>query len=373
MTVYKRDGKGLVIKNNRSAKPGETWFYDFTIDGRRYKKALRGIKTKSDAEKLETQAAFAVHAGSYGKGQEPIGFEKFANEVYLPQAKHSLKAFKDYSYSVKSFCAYFKNKLLSEIAPADIEAFRQNRIETPTINKRGKRNLLTINSEMMRLSSVFSLAVRLEYLSANPCSKVKRFKVNGQRTRALTPQEVRELVDKASDRYRPLILIAIYTGMRLNEVINLKWGWIDWESKAVTLPATLTKNKKARTVPLIGEALRVLEETRAQSKGQGAVFTGIGYKRGTVSKNISQLCDELKMPDVTFHTLRHSVATFLAAEGVSPMHIQRILGQSSYAVTDGYVHPGDNSLREDLKKLESRLARSNSVPVAPVGALDGAL
>ena len=351
MSVYKRDSRGNIVKRGEG-----TWWIDFTIDGKRYKKALRGIKTKAEAERIESHKRLEVYEGRYGKEREAITFDDFVNKVYLPHAKNSIKSFYYYERFAGIFCRYFKAKSLNEITAADIEAFRQYRRDNPTRTGAG-RKLATINREVMQLSSIFKLAVDLGYCESNPARKIKPYKTHNRRTRVLLPEEERRLLEAMTGtlaKYRPIILLLLHTGMRLGEVVGLRWDYVDLSKGVIILPAGTTKNDKSRTLPLNDEAMKTLSELLTQSQGKGRVFAGRGFTGQHASKLIASVCDRIGLPDVTAHTLRHTFATRLMERNLNPLHVKELLGHATLRMTDHYTHIGLEALRQSVNILNHR-------------------
>src|SRR5262252_2980183 len=89
-TSTSSNGKKAVLpqeEGNGSRKPKRKvarWYYDFTIEGRRYKGPIPGARTRKEAEKVELQKRLEVYEGRYGKELGTEDFAKFVNEIYLP-------------------------------------------------------------------------------------------------------------------------------------------------------------------------------------------------------------------------------------------------------------------------------------------------
>lgn len=349
MPVYKRSPRGTVVKRGKGI-----WYYDFTIKGKRYKQALRGIKTEAQAKRIESLKRQEVYEGRYTPELEPMTFQRFVDKVYTPRRKRTIRSFHYYEPFIRIFCGYFGAKLLKEIKPADIEAYRNYRHSEPS--KHGRPfQLASLNREMMMLSSVFRLAVDLEYLEANPCRKIKPYKAISQRTRVLHPDEVEKLLNAltgTSEKFRPVVLLLLHTGMRLGEGLALRWNWIDLDKGEIILPAEVTKTGRPRALPLNERALSVLTGLRSEAHSTGKVFAGKGFHKAHVSKVIAVTCDRIGMPDVTAHTLRHTFATRLVANNANLAHVKELMGHSSWKMTERYTHLSTEALKGTVKMLE---------------------
>lgn len=350
MAVYKRNSRGQIVKRGDG-----TYYYDFTINGVRYKQALRGITTEAQAKRIESLKRQEVYEGRYTPELEPMSFQRFIDDVYRPRRKRTIKSFYYYEGFIKIFCKYFGSKLLKDIKPAEIEAYRNYRQSQPS--KHGRAfSLASLNREMMMLSSVFRLAVDLEYREANPCRKIKPYKAISQRTRVLQPNEVEKLLNAltgTSEKLHAVVLLLLHTGMRLGEGLALRWNWIDLDKGEIILPAEITKTGKPRALPLNEKALAVLTSLHSEAHAAGKVFTGEGFSKGHVSKLIAETCDRIGMPDVSAHTLRHTFATWLIEKGANPLHIKELLGHTTLKMAQRYMHISTEALRQTVKILES--------------------
>jgi len=379
MAVYKRDNKGRRVPDE---KPG-IWCYDFMEDGVRYRKSLRHVETKSKAEAIEIAKRFEVLTGvaclkgmeeemrrlreeiaalksNKGRSQE-IEFERFVETVYLPhKEKFNPETYCLFKRMAKVFCAHFKGKMMHEITPADVQAFRQKRAEGKT-NRGAARALATLNRERNQLSGIFSLAVENEIIVSNPCHKVKLFPLDNTREKVLEPEEEKKLFDALTGKkakLRPIVLLILNTGLRLREATELKWEQVNLSDNEDRREIRIRgkgrgKKKKLRIIPLNDVAFNLLMGLREACNGKGKVFSGRGLSFWAVGYNISKICDEIGLPDVTVHTLRHTFATRLTERGdVNLGQVSKLMGHSDLKTTQRYLHLNDRNLRETIKKLE---------------------
>ena len=141
----------------------------------------------------------------------------------------------------------FKGRLLSQITPFDIESYKSMRKEaTITVTKKKGDTLVTVdtkrtrsdasvNRELACLSHLFGKAVEWEMVDESPFRKMRGlfYKENNKRTKFLTEEEIKKLLEVDYDGLppylKPIIATAIYTGLRKGEILNLKWKDIDLE------------------------------------------------------------------------------------------------------------------------------------------------
>ena len=123
------------------------------------------------------------------------------------------------------------NKPMDEISPILIEKYKRDRRASKTA--RGTdRAPSTVNRELELLSKMFSLAIDQGLAIHNPCRKVKRYREDNERNRYLSDEEEARLIaalDNQRTGLRPLVVLAIHTGMRRGELLNLRWANVDFE------------------------------------------------------------------------------------------------------------------------------------------------
>lgn len=392
VSVYKRDKRGKRVKDS---EPG-TWCYDFTEEGIRHRKSLPKVKTKKEAKAVERHAQHKVQTGAADqetiqtlKGQvaelnaelkkinsnkagEEIRFEDFIKTVYLPEKKtFNPETYAHCEHITKIFCAYFKGRLVHEITPGDIRAFRQERASSKT--KKGRdRAIGTLNRERAQLSGVFQLAVDNGYITNNPARKVKSLPVDNAREKVLEREEEAKLFAALTGKdakLKPIATLALYAGLRLGEALNLTWEQVDMSEGENGRKLTIKgkgrgRKKKKRIVPLRAVPFKLLQDLRAECEGKGRIFTARGLHPITVSKRFSAICDEIGLPDVTMHTLRHTFLTRFVDVVGNAAHAQRVAGHSDLTTTQRYLHPGEKAVRESMKKMDDWEAeKAVSMPI----------
>lgn len=119
---------------------------------------------------------------------------------------------------------WFKGKKFSQISPLLIEKFKKERHES--ITKRGtRRSAASVNRELELLSRIFNLAIDCEVAESNPCSKVRKLRLNNKRFRYLLDEEAPRLLAALTGprgHLRPLVIVALGAGMRRGDQLNLR-------------------------------------------------------------------------------------------------------------------------------------------------------
>ncbi len=330
-------------------KVGDRWRYSFRFEG---KQTRRMIKADNQAQaKIIAQADWNNQVNAkYSPPPEPkILFSDYVNERFLPYSKLNKKSYDRDLRMSKIFCEFFAGKTLKEIKAADIEDFK---LLHSTSKSRYDMILkpATVNRELAILSRIFSLAVENEILFYNPCQRVKKLKVDNQRTRYLSDEEEKLLIDELKDNelLKNIVVFAINTGMRRGEIFNLKW--FDADLKRNVLYVRQTKTGRDRAIPVNDKVLLMLENMPKVSE---YVFTSpkTNGKLIDIKKGFHKALQDAKILNFRFHDLRHTCATRLADAGVNFAVIGEILGHSDIRTTKRYSHATEKAKREAMQKL----------------------
>lgn len=208
-----------------------------------------------------------------------------------------------------------------------------------------KRSGATVNRYLATLSHLFTVAVKeWRLLDRNPCRDISKRKEARGRVRFLSDEE-REALLKACEAsawqpLRVLVLLAISTGARRGELINLKWSDVDLKNARATVHET--KNGDPRVLPLVGKALEALRELRLQNGARSEwVFPNASGFPGPYLHFEAHWYEALKtagVKDLRFHDLRHTTASYLAQQGASLLEIADTLGHRTIAMVKRYSH-----------------------------------
>jgi integrase len=173
------------------------------------------------------------------------------------------------------------------------------------------------------------------HLVQNPCKLVRRPSPPRGRTRRLVGDEEQLLLAAADagrvDYLRPLIILAIETGMRRGELLGLEWRHIDLEARVAHLP--LTKNGESRDVPLSTRAVGTLRALQTGKDGQ--VFAAAP---NAVRLAWERLVRRAGLSDLHFHDLRHEAVSRLFERGLNVVEVSSISGHKELRMLGRYTH-----------------------------------
>jgi len=311
----------------------------------------------------ESEIRQSVLSGSY-KRPGATSMIQYARDVYLPWAQENKRSWINDRLHIKALEGFFGDKTFDQITRMLVRKFIKERRETDTVHET-PRSVATVNRELACLRAIFSHAIEDGLASSNPCLKHKKDKgpsipENNERTRYLTLDEQQRLLNQcvgARAHLRPIIILAIQTGMRRGEILSLRWPQVDLSRSLVYLP--VTKSGRPQTVFLNDVARGILAELWAKACNRhGCVFVG-GRKRkpdapeslSTVKKAFAGACKDAGIANLHFHDLRHTCGVRLVETGAHPRIIQSVLRHSSLKMTERYTNPLEASKRAALERL----------------------
>jgi integrase len=158
---------------------------------------------------------------------------------------------------------------------------------------------------------------------------------NNERYIYLTPAQVNDILDKANDYgdIYAVVKITIFTGLRRNEIHNLKWSEIDFNNQRVNLRASTTKIKRYRSIPIPDDLTDFLNTLPREGEYVITIKSdAIGYRFAKLREKFS-FSNSLQVDSFQFKDLRHVYAQALRVSGVSLDDIQSFLGHSSPVIT----------------------------------------
>ena len=222
----------------------------------------------------------------------------------------------------------------------------------------------TVLKEVSVLKHALRLAVEWELLNANPAQGAKLPKLPEGRTRYLSPTELKAALQAAPEWMRAPLALAAFTGMRRGELLDLKWKDVDLEGQRVYLG--FTKNGSLRVLPLNELAVRVIANIPQAEPGD-AVLDGVDRKK--LSVYTERLFRKLGIADASFHSLRHTTASWLVMEGVDLYTVGQLLGHRTPRMTQRYAHLSPRYLAGTMGKLDSVFGDVMSESASPATLL----
>jgi integrase len=216
----------------------------------------------------------------------------------------------------------------------------------------------TLNIELRTLRSAFNTAIRWKMISESPFKGVSLVRVPEKQPIYLSKLEFQKLLAEIKGQwFKDLIVVAVYTGLRRGELLNLKWTDIDLSRKLIFIQSSgthRTKFGKRRTLPMSDNVVQVLGRRFLNRKTEFIFWNGgKRYLDNSVSHKFKLAVRKAGInPDVHFHSLRHTFASWLVQEGVSLYEVQKLLGHSDIIVTQVYSHIHPETLHATVNRIK---------------------
>ena len=229
----------------------------------------------------------------------------------------------------------------------------------------------TLNRHLDSLSVVFKAAREWGWATRNPVRDAKRYKEPKGRVRYLSDEEREQLLKVAKDDpYKPLYLVvvlALSTGMRKEELLSITWTNVDLSKGTIILPKT--KNGERRRVAVRGLAHELLlQHAKIRRIDSDFVFPGekpspdkpcnqvdMSDRHMDIRKAWERTLRKSKIKDFHFHDLRHSCASYLAMNGATQLEIAEVLGHKTLDVTKRYVHLSESHTAEVVESMNRKI------------------
>ena len=237
----------------------------------------------------------------------------------------------------------------------------------------------TYNGRVCVLREIFHLLSSKAGIEVDPWEGVRLRPDDSHSRRELTMEELRRLLaaaKKTGEEWHKLILIGIYTGLRLGDCCRLDWASVNLAQGVIQLVPQKTKRHahgRIVTIPIhralgmalvgqdgdnnnhthFGPVLPTIAELYGRARWQVCHELSRIFKKANIVTSVSIQGRNRKTPEATFHSLRHTFVSFAANAGV-PLHVvQSIVGHESTAMTRHYYHENIESLRMAVNAIPS--------------------
>jgi len=327
--------------------------YFCEAEGRIKRVSTRQTK-KADAIKFLTD--FNNNLNSIPKTKF-ISLSEFATE-YQNHVKQNLsvKYLNDIRTTFKKFLESLGDVPLNKITSYQMEQF---------ISKTYNESKYAARKHYNNIKSAFNKAIHWGYLNRNPLVNIKSPKVPQNNPSFIDEIELEQILSKEdNETLKKIYLFAFYTGMRLGEIVNLKWNQINLTERNIRVMNTdvfTTKGQRERAVPMNDKVFNLLTSSFPKVvniQKDVYVFTKNGFKFNPdyVTKNFKKSVrasakEKTIDSSLHFHDLRHSFASNLARKGVSLLIIKELLGHTDIKTTMIYAHLRPENLRNAVNLL----------------------
>jgi len=251
----------------------------------------------------------------------------------------------------------FGDKRLNELTPFALERMKSELLKAGLAPATVKHCLVLIR-QLYNKALSWGL-----YQGPNPVRGVKMPTVSNQRTRFLSASEASELLSRLKSRRSPDLhdqaMLSLFTGLRAGEIFNLRAGDLDFQNDLIRIVDP--KNRQTRHA-YMNNAVKTMLLGRIPDETEGLIFPARNGKiRAAIPRGFQIVLGEMginrgvtdRRQLVTFHTLRHTFASWLALQGESLLTLKELLGHKSTSMTERYSHLIPDHKRRAVNGIEA--------------------
>ena len=282
------------------------------------------------------------------------------------EAAKSEGTFYKYKYTIESFLTSLGERAkrnLNQITPRDIQRFRDAELEA------GKHPR-TCNFAVKHLRMPFNVARRQGLITHNPAEAVEMLPTINEATRQpFDLEQVKAILKAAKGDWRGAIMVALYTGARLQDVTDMRWESVDLQNKWIAFRAGKTRQRIK--IPMHDSLHDFLLELPAPDSGKAFLFPTLAGKRtggkSGLSMAFKRIMERAKVRGevvherageagrtvntLSFHSFRHTLTSIMANAGVPVEVRQKFTGHASAEMNAHYTHHEIETLRSAIGKL----------------------
>ncbi len=385
---------------------GKNWYIDFTFHGERVREMI-GPSRRGAQKVIDKRKAEIAENKFLDKREDPeaLNFHDFARE-YLKWAKANKKpsTYHGDIFRMRALDKEFGDHDMREITARQVERYKLKRTSevkrTAVVmehlaegkgwrvryrNPKNKKMVKafndckeaeayfermnspncvgTCNREIALLKHMYTLAIEWGRVEENPAKRVKLFKGERKRLRYLMPEEVQRLLSNCADHLRPIVTVAVHTGMRKGELLRLRRDQANFDLGMITL--TDTKNHETRHIPMSETVKEILQRIPG---GEAHFFTsgrGLGHAVQDIYHSFMSAVKRSGITDFHFHDLRHTFASNLVMRGVDILTVKELMGHKKLEMTLRYAHLAPSYKTRAVAILDQAFSLAGSRPLDP--------
>jgi len=364
------------LRTRSNADGASTWIAEWRdLGGQKHKRALGRVRTASRPDGLTQKQAEAklreligeTPAGARRARGERPNVEQVAGAYLVLARRRGRKpsTVRNLESDVRiHLVPFFGARPVDAIAPEDVEDFVAV-LEGKGLAPKTVRNVIATLSALF----TFARAPKRRWAAVNPCDGLELPALPApEEIRFLTLGEVRLLVAHARPGLfqavdRALYLTAAMTGLRLGELLALRWRDIDWAASRIRVRqnyvlrefGTPKSRRSTRSVPMadeVGGELDRISKTSRFIDPDDLVFahpaSGGPLSKANVTRRLHKALDDAGLDDHVFHDLRHTFGTHCAAAGVAMRTLQEWMGHKHISTTQRYADYAPGAGEADL-------------------------
>ena len=374
------------------ASGGKAWFVSFW--GKDGKKKSYKLGSTDALTVTEARSQAKIFLGRLEQGEEPykntvkkLHFGEFIEIHYGPWVEANRKSGKETMAILRSMFGFLFKQPIDELKTLEIEKWRMKRQGEET-------KASTLNRQVTALKAALNWGVDQGLIEANPLSRLKplqerdsdekvRYLTQDERTRLLAALDAREArlragrdshnkwlakrgkepmtpIDEGfADYLKPLVLLAMNSGIRRGSLFALRWGDVDFATKTITLRAATMKAGKIQRLLMNQTVIKTLTTWQGQAADaspDALIFPSLKKKDSlmvNVKRSWEGILKAAQIENFRFHDLRHDFASQLVMQGVDLNTVRELLGHADMKMTLRYAHLSQESKLRAVELLDA--------------------
>lgn len=327
-------------------KKGKNWYIDYYYRGIRKREMIGPNRQQAETVLAKRKVEIAENRFLDIKKQAKVRFSDFTKTFLELHSKPNKKSWREDTYTLGILNSFFGKKYLYEITQKDVEEFKAKR--------RNEVTPATVNRGLALLKVIYTKAIEWGKVETSPAKNVKFYRENNARLVYLEKEEIERLIEACAEHLRPIVILALNTGMRREEMLSLKWQDIDFKRDIVYL--LNTKSGRKREVPMNSLVKETLIKVHKHPKSPYLFCGKDGSRYGSVKKSfLTSLKKAGIMRKFRFHDLRHTFASQLVMAGVDLNTVRELLGHRDLKMTLRYAHLSPDHKRRAVELLSNQM------------------
>ena len=329
---------------------GRLWWIQYYGRGQLYRESSRSSLKSVATALLRKREGDLADGRLPARQAEKTTFEQIASlfiqDYEINQKKSILRA----RQLVQKLTGDFQGIRASEITSQRLTAYMARRQAEKAANG-------TINRELAALKRMFRLASQQTPPLVLSTPHIPHLRENNVRTGFFTEDEYKVLRAALPDHLKIPLVIAYHTGMRVGEILQLRWEQVDLQEGWLRLEPGMTKTGRGRTVPLIEEVRNVLGRWKIHTLQRYPSCQWVVHYRGERMQQIQsrlwkKICDRVGLNGKLFHDLRRTAIRNMVRTGVPERVAMTISGHRTRSVFDRYDIVSEIDLKDAQVRLE---------------------
>jgi len=309
-------------------KKNDNWYIDYYVNGRRKREKIGRNRKQALTALYKRHTQIAENKFLDVRKYKQIKFTVMA-DIYLENySKPNKRSWRRDITSIKTLSSFFNTRYLNDITPLDIEQYK--------IGRSKQVANATVNRELACVKHIFTKAIEWGKVENNPAAKVKLFRERNIRVRYLEEEEIEKLCRACPDYLKPIVITALNTGMRREEILSLKWKELNFRQRIIYVLDS--KNGEAREVPMNNIVCHTLLRVRKHPQGSWVFSKSDGTRFHDIKRSFTSAKEAAGINNFRFHDLRHTFASHLVMAGIDLKTVQELLGHKSITMTLRYAH-----------------------------------